>query len=277
MVTLELQNIYASVMMRRLVVLLLAFVTRLYAKGGGSSSGKNKAYFQSSGSCEFKQEKVKFGGANAGALFKFGGSYPAVFACQMDQVGGKWLKFAYSAGGSIFHRKDPITFYLGNSIQCSGDAKMQQSSFGSTQEIGKMTGSGDEVSLKAERIRTSDALSNPSASVACFIAFCERKFRNCQGDFTVEFYDNYAMANPIIPLVMGLGSVDLMMFVVLFFQIIAMTTMCCSFYFKYSGVYRKLYAKKADAKGKAKGEKKKGKENKGKAAKGKAKKGKKKK
>ena len=61
---------------------------------------------------------------------------------------------------------------------------------------------------------------------------------------------------------MGLGGFDLSMFSLLFVQIVAMTTVCCSFYFKYQRVYQKLYgkeSKKGAAKDKAKKKKKNGK------------------
>ena len=206
---------------------------------------KEKGPYYDDGSCEYFEDNVKFGGANAGMFLRvpFTTSYPAIFVCRWEDPGGKYLKFRVTKVEGAYHSFDPIKFYLGNSYQCERGAKFTSDSFGANQNIGELT--ADDHQFPAERIRVSDPLSAPASTIGCLIAWCGRKRAGgCLADFNVEFYDQYALATPIIPVVFGLGWIDLFLMLVLFCETIATTTFICSFWYKYNKVYQKLYGQK---------------------------------
>lgn len=209
------------------------------------SKANQKGPYHDDTSCQYHEDKVRFGGANAGLFLKvpFTTSYPAIFVCRWQDPGGKYLKFRATKHEGLMSKGDPISFYLGNSFQCETGAKFTSDSFGAKQKIGEL--SSEQHSFPAERIRVSDPLSSPASTVGCLIAWCGRKMSGgCLADFDVEFYDQYAIPKPIIPIVFGLGWMDLLLILVLFCETIAISTFICSFKFKYDKIYSKLYGDK---------------------------------
>ena len=232
---------------------------------------KSKGPYYDDGSCEYFQDNVKFGGANAGLFLKvpFTTSYPAIFVCRWEEAAGKYLKFRVTKGEGAYHSYDEINLYLGKAYQCEPGAKFTASSF-DNEGVGKLT--KDDHQLSKERVRVSDPLSNPAANIGCLIAWCHgKRGPGCLADFSVEFYDQYALPTPIIPVVFGLGWVDLFLMLVLFCETIATTTFICSFWYKYNKVYQKLYGKKREMKELNEGKKKSNKSTKSKKKKKKSK------
>ena len=131
------------------ISLLICLATTEDSKGGD-------AYFDD-GSCEYVQDKTKFGGGNAGLFLKTGTSFPAVFVCRWEDPAGKWLRFRANKGEGIYHQKDPMSFYLGTAFQCEPGAKFRAESFDANQKIGEL--SATDTSFPAQNIRVADALS----------------------------------------------------------------------------------------------------------------------
>ena len=65
-----------------------------------------------------------------------GSKHAAIFSCQWDDPGAKWLRFrANKHTGGIYH-KDQIAFYLGTGWTCKPEAQFTQNSFQPKQKIG---------------------------------------------------------------------------------------------------------------------------------------------
>lgn len=184
---------------------------------------------------------------------------PAVFVCRLEDPGARWLRIRANKHTGGVNHYDTMAFYLGTGKTfCDPSAIFSQSSFQQNQKIGEM--SEDDITFPAQNIRIADAISNPAAAIACFIAYCLRGSLSCEADFNVEFYYQFAKGEPVTPIVFGLGWTDLFLFIILFFEISAIATMVCGFWGKYGRLIRKrhkLYKAKRELRRKAKKDKEK--------------------
>ena len=138
-----------------LLTVILIYIEQILAATSDKKQTKSKVYFED-GSCEYSEEKIKFGGGNAGVIIKFGTSWPAIFVCRWQDPSGKYLRVRVNKGSGPVHRADPISLYLGVSQQCEPNAKFAADSFGANQKIGELSKS--EFTFPAENLRVSDAI-----------------------------------------------------------------------------------------------------------------------
>lgn len=82
---------------------------------------------------------------------------------------------------------------------------------------------------------------NPAEPKVCFIAYCNRESLHCQATFTISFYDQYGRPTPVTSVAFGLGWGDLLTAILLTFEIIAISSLACGTYYKYSLAYERLY------------------------------------